>query len=173
MAVAIAIPKPLGPQNEASATSTGPLDRDNVAHDEGTTPHPPEGTTPVEGPPAPHGSQKTGTATTKASPTANQQQKETDKTTSNATPTTPAEPEEPQTGKQIAVRTLRQQPEIVIRSWIGGRHSVQSHALEAGDILELDGKEGLYMKAGGIALIVMRYAVEKFVEVVENQDGGK
>ncbi|KAK3996892.1 hypothetical protein QBC44DRAFT_400614 [Cladorrhinum sp. PSN332] len=89
----------------------------------------------------------------------------------NAEPPTTAREYEPLFGRPIAVETLRQQPEIVI---IHDGHSKPSPiALQVGDILQLDDNECIHVIAGGIALISIRYSMEKSEQVVKNQDGAE
>lgn len=82
------------------------------------------------------------------------------------------QPRELQAEDFIKAETLQQDPKIAI--WIPtGAGSVGSPiTLQVGDVVRLDEHEAIQVMAGGVALILVQYDVEKLVEVV-NQDRDK
>lgn len=77
--------------------------------------------------------------------------------------TTPGVPgHAPQAKNGINAEALQQQPLVQIRTMNNGSYTLSPLELKAGDMLQLDDHEWLDVKAGGIALILIRYKFEEF-----------
>ena len=74
------------------------------------------------------------------------------------------EPEARQTGKEIDTKILQKQPEILT-----------STRLEptVGSIIEIYEEDAVHAKTGFVAIIMIRYRVEKLMKDTENQDAGR
>ena len=72
--------------------------------------------------------------------------------------------DERQASDEIDARTLRQQPQVLITSLL------ESPALTVGTRIGLEERDVLHMKTGGIAMIYVRYRVEKVMKGAKNQD---
>lgn len=113
-----------------------------------------------------------GNCTEEELPTAMRKLAQTGKTTNDNGLTIAKQPQELQAEGLIKAETLQQDPSITI--WIPtGAGFVRSPiTLQVGDIVQLDEHEVIQVMAGGVALILVQYDVEKLVEVV-NQDRDK
>ena len=155
MYVAIIIPHPLEARSTIPLATTGPYVGDNFPFD-----GKPQNPLKVDAPAKRHLQQDRTTAEEPPSV----KQKTTHQTNETIAPEPAAGRDEPQASKKIDARTLRQQPQVLIASLL------EPSAFAIGTRIGLDETDVLHVKTGGIAMIYVRYRVEKLVKGAENQD---
>ena len=158
MYVAIIIPNPLAARCGTPPAITGPHEGDNVPYDEGNPQSPVKRRRLHEEP------GRTEPARTVVEEPSSATQKYTHQTKEAVAPQPPKGRDEPQASNQIDARTLQQQPQVLIASLLG------PSACTIGTRIALDETDVLHVKTGGIAMIYVRYRVEKLVKGAENQD---